>query len=763
MNWQDIIENAELIYASVSGDTGFRTWSLKKTTCNISFYESFQIEDIDKIVCSILYSNSNNLEVKRFATILGFNVVNNFDVVPKRYADSAELEVFRAIIQPVIDWGLIKKSEDCYTLTELGEKALIEENKYRFYSGNKILFENPNIKPSNSLENRFFPFNSALGVYSEITDSKKIEYENIKLGDVFSSEETDLFKCHRLQSKNEYFIYISEQTQYFKFDSCQVDIRLYSQNGKYIPIVFYNDSVSTQATDLLHKEENEDQKEKKVEWALYLKLIKDPAAKLDYETIIPFEDLLELNTLIDDKRLIWNDSKLFTFIAENADADQWFAISNTCPIEILKLYLNEYKAQLDWTSLSKRIDDDFLIQNATSYPWNFEAISAKKNISIEVIKTLLLIPELTEEEWDWEVIMPQLYFEFIKLNIDKIDFELGDLTKANISDIQKLISQYPSKKWDWTYISNEYDLSYILQNISKFSKYLNLINTLDRAFTSKKHVQSFCLSTDIQTALIEAKEDTLSSFSPNQSNYVWTENLIDLLENTEYLTWASGNYALGFECNPYFEWTYELFSKYHAKVTTDKGLNFLSSQVSNTRLVSDYSQFNWNWDLISTNTNLINDSTFVLRFKDSLNFSFLITEIRGETLELIFEEANILGFLEDNPCQWSEITKKPSKEFILKNIDFNWDWKILTKRFCSTVKIESLGNDNWIDKWDWEYLTQNLEIDIVLENLDLYVDRWDWNFISNEADKQFILNNLPEYNKNFNLQMYNYTKFLRKL
>jgi len=753
MNWQDIIENAEPVYDSVSEDTGFRTWSLKETTCNISFYETFQIDDIDKITCSILSFNNNSLDEKRFATILGFNVVNNYDVEPKRYADIAELEVFRAIIQPVIDWGLIIKSNNCYKLTELGEKALTEARKYKFYSGNKTLFENPNFKSSDLLDNLFFSFNAALGVYSEIWNRRIIEYERISLEEVFSTEETELISRHKLQSKEEYSIYQSEQTQYFKFNSCQVDIRLYKKDGKYIPIIFYNDSLSTQATGLLNKAENEAQKEKKVEWALYLKLIKDPGAKLDYKTIIPFEDLLEISSLIIDKRLVWSDSKLFTFIAENSNADQWYSISNECPIEILKLYLNEYKEQLDWTTLSKRVDDEFLIQNSTIYPWSFEAISRKEDLNIEVIKSLLLVSKLKEEEWDWDVIMPQLDFEFIKSNIDKVNFELAEFTKTNILDAQKLISQYPSKKWDWTYISNEYDLSYILENISKFSKHLNLINTLNRAFSSKSHVQSFCLSTDLQTTLVKAKEDKLRNFTANQSNYVWSEDLIDLLENTEYLTWQSGNYAFGFECNPNFEWSYKLFSKYHVKITTERGFDFLSSHVSNTRLVSEYIHFKWNWDIISTNTNLINDPSFVLKFRDRLNFNFLLGAIKGEALELIFEEANILDFLKEFPEKWIEITEKSSREFILKNIDFGWDWKILTKRFSSTIKIESLGNEAWIDKWDWEYLTQNLDLNVVLEELDLFVERWDWNYISQEADKHFILENLPEYNEYWNWEI----------
>ncbi|HEY5593367.1 MAG TPA: hypothetical protein VIK55_20420, partial [Paludibacter sp.] len=69
MNWVEIINNSELIYASTHEDKGFRTWSLKKTTCNVLFYESFPIEDIDQIVCSILESNDGSIIEEKIATI----------------------------------------------------------------------------------------------------------------------------------------------------------------------------------------------------------------------------------------------------------------------------------------------------------------------------------------------------------------------------------------------------------------------------------------------------------------------------------------------------------------------------------------------------------------------------------------------------------------------------------------------------------------------------------------------------------------------
>lgn len=752
MSWQDIINNSELVYASVPEDKGFITWSLKKTTCNVAFYETFPIENIDRVICNSINSQEGIIAEDRLATILGFNVIDDFDANPKRYADKAEFDIFKSIVKPVLDWGLIEKKigDDKSTylqLTKLGQKALCTETKYKFNTGTKILFENFGIKPFDSFENIFFPFHSALGIDSAIESIRQIPYENIYIDDIFGIEETDLIKRHELQSKNKYNIYKSDTTSYFKIESYNVDIRLYKQGSNYYPIIFNNNIICFEATELLNKPENTNTKEEKIEWGLYLKLIKDPNAILDYQTIIPFEDLLELDSLIKDNRLVWSDALLFQFIAENADANQWYSVSNHCPLEIIKMNIQRYSDKWDWTSISMRIDDDFLIQNAKIFPWNFEAISAKEEISIEVIKTLLLIPELKEQEWDWDNIMPQLDYEFIKVNIESIDFELSALTKTNNTDIRNLIAIYPDKKWDWTYISNEYDLSYILSNIFNFQLFVNLKTVINRAFISANEINLFCSSDNFRKVLLFAKNTTLKDYSPNQSKYIWTEQLISLLEMTGFLIWESGRITSGFECNPFVEWDLEFFKQHYLKISTQKGFDFISGQISDPHIIIEYPDFHWNWNIVSANTNLISDTNFILSVKDKLNFSYLLPKVSGSTLDAIFEQANILSFLEANEELWFDVTEKSSKEFVLQHIDYKWDWAILTSRFCSTIKIDALGNPKWIDKWDWKFLTQNLDLNIIAAQLDQYLERWDWIYLTRKLDKEFVLDNLPDYNE----------------
>lgn len=751
MTWQDIINTSELIYISTPEDIGFQTWSLKKTNCNVLFYESYPIEIIDRIIIKSIINAGGTITEEKLATSLGFNIVDNFDVTPKRYADGAELDIFRSILKPVIDWGLIVKEKGTnegannYRLTELGKRSFVLEEKYIFFTGNKILFENLNIKPSDFQTNIHFPFHAALGIFSEITEIEKIEYDKINPVEIFDIEDTDLIQRHILQSNKFYQIYKSQLSKYFTIESCQVNIKLFKQGNDYYPIIFYNDQICIEATELLHLPDNINEKEKKIEWGLYLKLIKDPNAILDYDTIFPFEDLLDLDSLITDSRLFWNDSRLFVYIAEVANANQWHVISNNCPIDILKQYLESYKEKLDWTSLSMRINSDFVEQNAIIFPWNFETISSREDISIEVIKRLLKNKELKDRDWDWERIMQQLDFDFIKTNFRNIDFQLSELTKTNINDVLPLVAQYPDKNWDWTYISTEYNLNFILDNLLNFSIFLDLKKVIYRAFNSTEFTPLFCKSQIFKSLLFDLKETILRDYSPNREKYIWNSELIDLLEESNYLTWESGSYVIGFECNPHVNWSYDYFQKYNFKIATEKGLTYVSGIVDDVNIVLDFIDFHWDWNAISTNVNLISNKDFVLSTAGKLNLSLLLIKVDSDTISELFDKTDLLKFLSNNPDSWIPVTEKISIEFVRNHLNYDWDWSILTRRFYSSIKVESLGNSKWIDKWDWKYLTRNLDMSNLFNNLDLYLNYWDWEYLTEKLDKEFLINNLIEY------------------
>lgn len=763
MNWHSIIENGQFVYQSKENDIPFRNWSLKKTQCNVSYYETYPLDDIDRIICSIIYKHEGEIDESEIAAILGFNVRNNFDVTPKRYADVAELNLFRSIIQPVFDWGLISKTIEnpkiperspiTYSLTELGKRAVERHLKYKFFCGKKILFEHYNINVVSDNDGKFFPYYEELGISSEITNNSKLDYDKIDVS-IFDCMDSDLIKRMQLQSSNHYNIYQADETIYYEIESEKVDFKVYLYDNEYYPLVFLQDRFCEIATNILNNGVNTYLKNNKVEWGLYLRLLNDENAILDYNTIIPFEDLLDLNDLIIDKRLVWSDDRLFKFISGNADANQVSSISSYCPIEIIKKYINEDNVQWDWIVLSQRIDELFVVENP-QMRWDYEIISSRDDISINAIKTLLVNQQLQNIDWNWDKIMPQLDFDFIKQNIQNVDFNLYELCKDENDAVKELISNNPSKRWDWTYISKKYDLGFIISSINKFGyvdingkqhNYLNLTEVLERAFHSKQYAEMYCSSKDFKE-IISNSTLSLSSYSANMADFIWSDSLIVFLESVGLLSWESGLFSKGFECNPYVKWDEFYFQNHSSQVRTEKGFSFVSQTITDPKIVIGHSDFNWDWDLLSCNETLISDDCFVKTFIKQLSLISILPHLDGLIIEDLFENYNLVELLSSDSSLWQIVTQKVSVEFVRENLSNNWDWKILTQRFYTTINIKVIGNEKWIDKWDWNFLTRNLDWNLVYGNIERYYDYWDWEYLTKQLDKDFIVNHLGEYLK----------------
>lgn len=753
MNWQNVIEYGKLIYRSNGSDEPFCNWSVKKIQCNVSYYEVYSLDDIDVIVCSILSDSNGKMNEEEMATILGFNVKDDFDMSPKRYKDVAELELFRGIIKPVYQWGLIEKGEgsSLISLTELGKRAFERKEKYKFLSGRKTLLENWRINADSDDDSIFFPYYQEFGVYAEIQASISIDYKKIDVS-LFDALDTDLIRRLKLQSNKEYNIYAADETHNYSIGSIKVDLGLYQFENQYYPIIFYQDNICHLATDILNNDVNISLKDKKIEWGLYLRLMNDPMAVLDYKTLLPFEDIIEIDDLISDKRLAWSDDELFRLITSRADANQHTEISNYCPVEVIKKHLlSNESTDWDWIVLSKRIDEDFILGNPL-FQWDFEIISSREDVSIDTIKTLLLIPDLKDVEWNWDNIMPKLNFQFIKDNIENIDFDLYNLTETNDESTQFLVSHYPSKRWNWNYVSTKYDLDFILNNITIFlyvengktDNKLNLKTVIDRAFTNSDYAEKYADSDSFMTTILSCKE-SLSYLSVNQSNYHWSDVVISFLEKTGLLVWQSGTYTDGFECNPFVEWNKNYFDKFSHKVTTEKGFSFVSKSIKNPQIVIDNKDFKWNWLDLSENENLISDENFVKQCLESFALEVLLPKLDCSLIERLFQENNLKDLLIDDNQLWHIVTQKVSVEYVRKTIGYNWDWSVLTQRFYSTLKLDAIGNEKWIDKWDWNFLTSNLDKQFIKNNLRAFANYWNWDslqrrFTTNELTTLTLIN-----------------------
>lgn len=749
MDYKDIIEKGHLIYASRPSDKSFREWRIDKTICLVSYFKTYELTKLDLVLLLTLDSNDNKLYENQLARILGFNVENDFNSTPKRYADKGEEGIFQRMLQEVEAYGLIIRNGKEVLLSHLGRLSLETGKKYTFHRGAQALMQCFDIAPKDDKDFLFFPFRDALGITSSIQGETTIGYESFNvesIGDLMFETPTDLVARLRLQTSTETTTFIANESQESRMSEAYIDFRLYEYEGKKYPIVFYKDELSIPTNNLLYKECNSDYLNAKIHLGEYLYLVRESKTTLTYSNLSPFFDVWDLGDILENEYLEWSDKLLFEEMAAKANGAQWNIISLRCPTEDLKCYLTKYKDSLDWITLSERYDDDFIINNATNYPWDFESLSA--NRSVEFIKKLIVIDELHKDvDWDWEAILSKIDDEFVIQHISTVPFEMYSVTQKYLSDYPSVIADNPIRKWDWNFISKNAGLDYILTNISAFSDEIHLDDVMPRAFSDSEWADRYCESGEFSFAVIKHKEWLQNRYNANDAMYAWSPNVIDWHEQFGFITWKSSSNSKGFECNASLDWSNDFFERYCTREFSIKGLNNISTKISSCSAIDSHPEFKWSWAILSERDIVVSDFNFIKRHIGQLMFGPILPKIDSKSISELY---GIDEFKEKITEQnaWGLVTKYIEKNTILKNIDYpEWDWHIITESFCSTLNFPVLGKMNLLDRLDWDYISNNADIDKIKEFLSDYSDRWNWPSLTIRFDHDFIVENLTEYYK----------------
>lgn len=748
MDYKEIINRGKLIYASRSANSNFRLWRLNKTACYVTYYQTVELTKLDKVLLMTIKYNGDSLYENKLAGILGFNVQDDFDVTPKRYKDVGEVSIFGGILSELTKYGLIRNVEHKVSVTPLGELALKKGVKYEFYSGAQLLNECFDLAHKTDKDFLFFPFRDALGVVSKIQGSKKLSYDDFNIStieeELYGSPE-ELVARLLLQSDEKTSVFKADASSDARMGETYVDFRLYEFDGQKYPIVFYKDEVSLKANDLLFNECNAQYVREKIHIGEYLYLVRESGQKLTYQSLNPYMDVWSLDDFLDSEYLDWNDKKLFNSIAKVANGSQWSKISSACPTESLKPNLKQYEESLDWIITSERFDDDFIVENATKYPWDFESLST--NRSIDFVKRIIVIPELHNDtiDWGWETLMLQLEDEFVFQYIDTIPFVMYSQTEKYLSLHPESIYTYPNRKWNWKFLSLNAELGFILNNISALGDYIYVEDVMPRAFSDESWVHPYCESSAFAFAVIKSKERLSTNYNANTANYQWSKELIDWHEKMGFISWKSTNYAVGFECNPNIIWNSEFFEHYKDKEFSVKGLNHISASVTECRIIDSNVEFKWSWAQLSHRNIVLDDIEFIKKYMERLSLDVVLTNLREDFVDQLYANSKFKSIASSHAL-WSLVTEKVSEGIIRRNFnDENWDWKVLSKRFCDSMHITQLGDDRWVDKLDWNYLSEHLDIIKIQDNLSLYVDRWNWKYITSRVEHDFLISNLPEY------------------
>lgn len=748
MDYKEIINKGKLIYASSSIDSNFRLWRLNKTACYVTYYKTVELTKLDKVLLMTLKYNGGSIYENKLASVLGFNVQDDFSMTPKRYKDAGEVSIFSGILSELTNFALISNTDHKVSVTPLGELALKKGVKYEFYSGVQLLNECFDLTQKTENDFLYFPFRDSLGIVSKIQGSKLLSYDNFNVNtiekELYSAPE-ELAARLLLQSDDRTSVFRAEASHDARMGEAYVDFRLYEYNGKKYPLVFYQDEVSLKANDLLFNSCNAQYVRNKIHIGEYLYLVRESGMQLTYQSLYPYMDVWSLDDFLDSEMLDWNDKSLFDCIAKVANGAQWSKISSVCPTESLKSKLKQYEDSLDWIIISERFGDDFIVENATKYPWDIESLSA--NRSIDFVKRIIVIPELHNDtiDWDWETLMPQLEEEFVLQYIDTIPFVMYSQTERYLTLHPESICVYPNRKWNWKFLSLNAELGFILSNISTFGKYIYIEDVMPRAFSDNSWAHLFCESSAFAFAVIESKERLTTNYNANKADYQWSIELIDWHEKMGFITWKSTLYAVGLECNPNIEWNSEIFEHYKGRDFSMKGLNHISASVTDCYIIDSNVDFNWSWSQLSCRDIVLNNIDFIKKHMTCLSLDVVIANLREDYVDQLYVDSSFKTIASAKEL-WSLVTEKVSEGIIRRNFnEENWDWKVLTKRFCDSMHITQLGDTRWVNKLDWDYLSEYLNIAEIQDNLSLYVDRWNWKYITSRAKHDFLISNLPEY------------------
>jgi len=724
----DKINNSEYIYSTNT------KWGLKKYSCNVAYYTEEPLGDLYYVICSLLSTNNGYYDKRSLGTLLGFSVADyEKDGKHEVYYDVAEVRMFEDILKNVEEEHLIKinESEHEIVITSLGIISLKNLKHYQFFEGTQDVYEHFMLKSELPTALLMFPFYNDMGIYTTLHTQKQIWPDDSEIENIIYDKANQLIKRLNLLSKDKANIYYADLDEYFDFDTRNTPVKLYRSAGEYIPVVMNGEQVAKKATELVCEPLNELRRENLILECLFQKLWDDKSSILNYTALEPYLDLVNYEDLTKDSRTVWSDKLLLDVIVERADQTCWRNISRHCEVPVLRDNIDKFQDYIDWPIFTERIDNDFLITHFKEYPWDLEVLSRDHSREESVIEKLILIQKETEEDWNWDELEMHLSESFVLAHLDIVKVNLARYTN-DTADIRKAILSNTDKRWDWEKIEREFDLSFIHDNISSIGANLTFISLFDRVFVDETWATAFSKNPSFQNVIKEVSKDDgiLASAIFNDKNYVWIPSVIDLFVDNGLLSWQSTQYMIGFECNPHLVWDKTFFDKYNSFVSTEDGYKFVSQQICDVNILVENPTFNWNWDTISCNSNLLSDKRLYTIYGEKLNWTLLL---ENQTNSIFLQSLeNIDGMIGDDKNAWSAFSAIASIEYVIskyKDFQFPWDWTVLTERMFQKLKLENLGNKLFVDKWDWNYLSKNVDSEFLNNNLEKFKGYWDWSVV----------------------------------
>lgn len=400
---------------------------------------------------------------------------------------------------------------------------------------------------------------------------------------------------------------------------------------------------------------------------------------------------------------------------------------------------------MDWGTLTLRFDSQYISTHSTDYPWDKYTLFARTPVEKELIQKFLVehsFPEgKDDDQWDWDDVLSIVGMDFITQHLGDIPFDLTDITKELDDTQRQYIVTNPDARWDWQFVVTEYPIDFIVSNIAILYPHINMQILVQRIFTDNELANLYATSQPLKDSIRDSELPL--RFNANNLGFVWTDEIIDFFESCGLISWPSTTYQTGFECNPNLVWDANFFQKYSDKVTTPQGYSWISHRVTDSAIVDNNLNFQWNKIALSQNPAICHDLTFLTSHWDVVDAATIIMCCDTAMLEELFLSLSAKAMVGQLLATSLDIQKRLianlSTETILDSYSERWNKTLFTESICQSVDLATLNDVPWHEMLDWEYLTANLPVADIQSNINKYADKWNHTVFANRITGKELL------------------------
>lgn len=725
--------------------SNFKTdWAIKVIPYDIKYRKAYDITNFDFIFLTIVNEKSGSIDKNEFASLLGFNIVSNHRL--KVYGDLAEEEIFDFYLEKVLDFKLLEIKDNRVLITEDGVSSLLSKLKYKYYSARVGLFQNFTATEN---EISLFSFKNSYGIVNPVNAQYNISSLNAcedsltKKKIDFQLFENSIYRGEVLENK------LSDNVESYKEFEINASLNLCDQGLLNLHFEHHHDNCIDIDT-MLNESLNEGLKKNLIRRGEFYHYLNENQP-INANIILNYLDLWDWKKLATNNNVTWEESEIFGLFSENGERSVWEIISSNVELTNISSVISQYEDFWSWTILTERYDNAFIKKHIHDFPWDFEVISHKDK---KFVLELLSDTGLEKELWDWQHLSSRLPNDYIIKTIEELPWDFFKITSSRFEIFKDVFNKAFSqdtqevfkKPWDWKYISLEIKLQVLFKHLRLFASFIDWEITLQRFFTDLG-ITKTCLSSGNFKVLIQ--QFLPENFVIKNQSYIWSASLITFFDNLGLIQWDTHSYIDGFDQNKTVKWDIDTFVSFHNNINTPVGFSTVSAQIQDSELLVRYPEFDWDWDAISQNDNIIN-SEFIL---DNLQGKYLFT--KNLAWDMIFQKcplsfwngnlAGIKAFVhsEKNNDFYKLLTTEQDFPNILANLDIDWDWKFLSEEMDIVKIIETLHNPIVKVKWEGSILTRRFTKTQVFEYLENCKYLWDWNY---------LISDVFEYNKDLLLE-----------